>query len=48
VKDEVKQEMISVAALMSEKIVGASMDEEKQNALIEQTLSEMGDDTWLN
>jgi F-type H+-transporting ATPase subunit b len=48
VKDEVKQEMISVASLMSEKIVAASIDEEKQNALIEQTLEEMGDDTWLN
>ena len=43
-----KQEMISVASLMSEKIVAASMDEAKQNALIEQTLEEMGDDTWLN
>ena len=48
VKDEVKQEMFSVASLMSEKIVAASMDEAKQNALIEQTLEEMGDDTWLN
>lgn len=48
VRDEVKQEIISVAALMSEKIVGASMDADKQNALIEQTLNEMGDDTWLN
>ena len=48
VKDEVKQEMISVAALMSEKIVGASVDADKQNALIRQTLEELGDDTWLN
>lgn len=48
VKDEVKQEMISMASLMSQRIVAASMDEEKQNALIEQTLEEMGDDTWLN
>lgn len=48
VKDEVKQEMISVAALMSEKIVAASVDTDKQNALIEQTLEEIGDDTWLN
>lgn len=46
VKDEVKQEMISVASLISEKIVAASLDAEKQNALIEQTLKEMGDDTW--
>ncbi len=48
VKDEVKQEMISVAALMSEKIIAASIDEAKQNALIEQTLNEIGEDTWLS
>ena len=48
VKDEVKQEMISIAALMSEKIVAASIDTEKQNALIEQTLEEMGENTWQN
>ena len=48
VKDEVKQEMISVASLMSEKIVAASIDADKQNALIEQTLEEIGDETWLS
>ena len=48
VKDEVKQEIISVAALMSEKIIAASVDEQTQNALFEQTLKEMGDKTWLN
>ena len=37
---------ISVASLLSEKLVAASLDEEKQNALIEQTLREIGDDTW--
>ena len=46
VNDEVKQEIISVASLLSEKLVAASLDEEKQNALIEQTLREIGDDTW--
>ena len=46
VNDEVKQEIISVASLLSEKLVSASLDEEKQNALIEQTLREIGDDTW--
>ena len=40
--------MISVASLMSEKIVAASLDADKQNALIEQTLEEIGDETWLN
>lgn len=48
VKDEVKQEMISIAALMSERIIGETMDPEKHNALIEQTLDEIGDETWLN
>ena len=46
VNDEVKQEIISVASLLSEKLVAASLDEAKQNALIEQTLREIGDDTW--
>ena len=46
VNDEVKQEIVSVASLLSEKLVAASLDEEKQNALIEQTLREIGDDTW--
>lgn len=48
VNDQVKQEIISVAALLSEKLVASSLDEEKQNALIEQTLKEIGDDTWQN
>ncbi len=48
VRDEVKQEMISVASMISEKFVAASLSAEQQNALIEQTLEEMGDETWLN
>ena len=46
VNDEVKQEIISVASLLSEKLVASSLDETKQNELIEQTLKEIGDDTW--
>ena len=48
VKDEVKQEIISVAALMSEKIIGEAVDQRKQNAIFEQTLKEMGEETWLS
>jgi F-type H+-transporting ATPase subunit b len=48
VKDEVKQEMISVASLMAGKIVAASIDEKEQEQLIEETLKEMGDSTWQN
>ena len=46
VNDEVKQEIISVASLLSEKLVASSLDEKTQNELIEQTLKEIGDDTW--
>lgn len=48
VKDEVKQEMISVATAMAGKIVESSLDEEKQSQLIADTLEEMGDETWLS
>ncbi|MCM1084435.1 MAG: F0F1 ATP synthase subunit B [Clostridium sp.] len=48
VKDEVKQEIISVATAMAGKFVAGSMDDSKQAALIDETLKEMGDDTWLN
>ena len=48
VNDEVKNEIISVASLLSEKIIGASVDDEMQSALFEQTLRELGDETWLS
>lgn len=46
--DEVKQEMITIAAAMAGKIAAASMDEQKQNALIDETLKEIGESTWLS
>lgn len=48
VADEVKKEMVSLAAVMAGKIAAASMDEKKQNALIEETLNEIGESTWLS
>lgn len=48
VKDEVKQEIIGVATAMAGKLVSTSLDDEKQAQLIDETLKEMGDDTWLN
>lgn len=48
VKDEVKQEMISVATAMAGKIIAASLDEKEQSQLIAETLKEMGDKTWLS
>ena len=48
VRDEMKQEMVQVASVMAGKFVAASMDEDKQAQLIDETLKEMGDDTWQN
>ncbi len=47
-RDDMKQEMISVAALMAGKMVAVSMDEASQNELVETTLKEMGEETWQN
>lgn len=46
--DDVKKEMISIASMMAGKIVSASVDTEVQNALIDETLKEMGENTWLS
>lgn len=46
--DRIKQEIIGVATLMAEKIVAVSIDEAEQNKLIDETLREMGDNTWQN
>jgi F-type H+-transporting ATPase subunit b len=46
VRDDVKTEMIQVAAAMAGKFVTASLDETKQDQLIAETLQEMGDTTW--
>ena len=45
--DEVKREIVSVASIMAGKIVTASIDTTVQDQLIEDTLKEMGDKTWL-
>ena len=46
VADEVKQEMVSVAALMAKKVVAANINASIQNTLVDETLKEMGDSTW--
>lgn len=48
VVDDVKREMISVAAAMAGKIIGTSIDEKKQSTLIDETLNEIGESTWLS
>ena len=46
--DEVKREMIAVASVMAAKIVQANIDTNVQQTLIEETLKEIGDSTWLS
>lgn len=45
-QDEFKQEMISVAAVMAEKMISKNLDDLKQAELVEEALNEMGDETW--
>jgi F-type H+-transporting ATPase subunit b len=47
-EDEVKKEIISVASLMAEKIVGEQINPTIQDSLIDDTLKEIGDQTWLS
>lgn len=47
-KDEVRKKMISVATAMAGKFVAQSMDDNTQTQLIDETLKEMGDETWQN
>ena len=44
--DDMKKEMISIASLMAGKVVAASIDTSVQESLMEETLKEIGDDTW--
>lgn len=46
--DEMKQEMITIASLMAGKVVAASIDTKVQDSLVDETLKEMGDHTWLS
>ena len=44
--DDMKQEMITIAAMMAEKVVAASIDTNVQESLIDETLKEMVEGTW--
>lgn len=48
VADDVKKEMITVASAMAGKVVAASMNAQIQEKLIDDTLKEIGDSTWLS
>ncbi len=47
VSDEMRKEIVRVATAMAAKIIEQQIDESKQDALIEDTLKEMGGSTWL-
>jgi F-type H+-transporting ATPase subunit b len=46
--DEVKREMVAVASVLAAKIVATNIDTNAQHELIEETLKEIGDSTWLS
>ena len=46
--DDMKQEMITIASMMAEKVVGDSIDADVQDKLFEDTLQEIGEHTWRN
>lgn len=46
--DEVKKEMISIAALMAGKVTAGAVDASVQDTLVEETLREIGESTWLS
>ncbi len=48
VADEVKKEMVSIASMMAGKVVSAAVDTKVQDSLVEETLKEIGDSTWLS
>lgn len=45
--DDVKKEIITVASAMAGKVVAANIDVTVQEELIDETLKEMGENTWL-
>lgn len=46
--DEVKREMVSLASIMAGKVVSAAIDTTVSDRLIDETLKEMGESTWLS
>lgn len=46
--DDVKREMVTLASLVAGKVVSAAIDTTVQDSLIEETLKEIGEDTWLS
>lgn len=45
-QDDVKNQIIDVAAIMAGKVVSANIDTTVQDSLVEETLKEVGESTW--
>ena len=48
IADDVKKEMISVASVLAKKVIGTNMNDSIQDRLVDETLKEIGDGTWLS
>lgn len=48
VADDMKKEMVAIASIMAGKVVAVSIDTTVQDSLIDETIKEMGDRTWLS
>ena len=46
--DDMKKQMVEIASLMAERAVSGAVDVKLQDALVEETLKEIGEDTWQN
>lgn len=46
--DDVKREMVVIASMMAGKVVKASIDTNVQESLVNETLKEIGESTWLS
>ncbi len=47
-EDDIKKEIISVASMIAGKVVSENIDTSVQDSLIDDTLKEIGDQTWLS
>lgn len=48
VRDEIRRDMITYATAAAAKLIAENMNTPQQDALIEETLKEMGEQTWQN
>lgn len=46
--DDMKRQMVEIASLMAERAVRQAVDVKLEDTLVEETLKEIGDDTWQN